>query len=146
MKRVIGIGNALVDIMVKIPGEEILKEFALPKGSMQLVDESRSDNVKYGISGFPRSVSSGGSVANTMHALGIMGASPGYIGSVGNDETGNFFSEDLINAGVDPVLFRRSCPTGTAVALVTPDSERTFATHLGAAVELNIEEDRKSVV
>lgn len=140
MKRVIGIGNALVDIMVGIPGEEILKEFSLPKGSMQLVDETRSESVKYGIRNFPISVSSGGSVANTIHALGILGASPGYIGSVGHDETGDFFSNDLQGAGADPVLFRRSSPTGTAVALVTPDSERTFATHLGAAVELNLEE------
>ncbi len=140
MKRVIGIGNALVDIMVRVPGEEMLKQFSLPKGSMQLVDESRSESVKNGTGDLARSVSSGGSVANTIHALGMLGASPGYIGSVGTDDTGDFFSSDLISAGVDPILFRRNCPTGTAVALVTPDSERTFATHLGAAVDLNIDE------
>lgn len=137
MKRVIGIGNALVDIMVKVPGEEILEGFGLPKGSMQLVDSSRSESVKNGTGSFPRSVSSGGSVANTIHALAMLGASPGYIGSTGTDDMGDYFVNDLINAGGEPIIFRRSCATGTAVALVTPDSERTFATHLGAAVELN---------
>ncbi|MBM3420886.1 MAG: adenosine kinase, partial [Bacteroidetes bacterium] len=134
MKRVIGIGNALVDIMVKIPGEELLKEFNMPKGSMQLVDAERSEQVKRGTGNLARSVSSGGSVANTIHALAILGARPGYIGSTGTDELGEYFVNDLLAAGADPVIFRRSCATGTAVALVTPDSERTFATYLGAAV------------
>jgi len=137
MKRVIGIGNALVDIMVKIPGEELLKEFNMPKGSMQLVDAERSEQVKRGTGNLARSVSSGGSVANTIHALAILGARPGYIGSTGTDELGEYFVNDLLAAGADPVIFRRSCATGTAVALVTPDSERTFATYLGAAVDLN---------
>ncbi len=140
MKRVIGIGNALVDIMVPVADEELLSRFSLPKGSMQLVDSNASERVKAGTSSMRRTVSAGGSVANTIHALGILGTSPGYIGSVGRDSTGEFFAGELRNAGVDPVLFLRESPSGTAVALVTPDSERTFATHLGAAIELNADE------
>ena len=59
----------------------------------------------------------------------------GFIGSIGKDETGDFFENDLRNAGVK-TIFSEGTPTGTAVALITPDTERTFATHLGAAVEL----------
>lgn len=140
MKRVLGIGNALVDIMVPVSDEEILTRFSLPKGSMQLVDSNASELVKAGTAMMKRTVSAGGSVANTIHALGILSTSPGYIGSVGRDSTGEFFAAELRNAGVDPVLFMRESPTGTAVALVTPDSERTFATHLGAAVELIADE------
>jgi sugar/nucleoside kinase (ribokinase family) len=140
MKRVIGIGNALVDIMVPVADEELLARFSLPKGSMQLVDSYASERVKAGTATMRRTVSAGGSVANTIHALGILGTSPGYIGSVGRDSTGEFFASELRNAGVDPVLFLRESPSGTAVALVTPDSERTFATHLGAAIELNADE------
>jgi sugar/nucleoside kinase (ribokinase family) len=140
MKRVIGIGNALVDIMVPVADEELLARFSLPKGSMQLVDSDASERVKAGTASMRKTVSAGGSVANTIHALGILGTSPGYIGSVGRDSTGDFFAGELRNAGVDPVLFLRESPTGTALALVTPDSERTFATHLGAAIELNADE------
>jgi sugar/nucleoside kinase (ribokinase family) len=137
MKRVIGIGNALVDIMVRLKDDSLLTRFSLPAGSMQLVDGPLSVEIKAATKGIERSVSAGGSVANTIHALGLLGASPGYIGSVGRDVTGEFFAAELRSAGVDPVLFLRESDTGTAVALVTPDSERTFATHLGAAVELN---------
>ncbi|MBE0675894.1 MAG: adenosine kinase [Bacteroidales bacterium] len=137
MKRIIGIGNALVDIMIKVPGDEILSKLSLPKGSMQLVDSERSANVREGSGNHEHSISAGGSVANTIHALGLLGASPGYIGSIGDDTTGEYFTNDLKAAGVDTIMFHRKCATGTAVALVTPDSERTFATHLGAAIELN---------
>jgi sugar/nucleoside kinase (ribokinase family) len=66
----------------------------------------------------------------------MLGIQTGFIGSIGEDETGDFFESDFRKAGVKTSLKRRKTRTGTAVALVTPDSERTFATHLGAAVEL----------
>jgi sugar/nucleoside kinase (ribokinase family) len=66
----------------------------------------------------------------------MLGAETAFIGSIGKDETGDFFEKDMKSAGVNTLLIRRDSVTGTAVALVTPDSERTFATHLGAATEL----------
>jgi sugar/nucleoside kinase (ribokinase family) len=66
----------------------------------------------------------------------MLGADTGFIGSIGKDETGDFFERDMKSAGVNTLLIRRDSVTGTAVALVSPDSERTFATHLGAATEL----------
>src|SRR5690606_5034174 len=70
----------------------------------------------------------------------MLGADSGFIGSVGRDETGDIFENEMRLAGVNTLLLRQNIPTGTAVALITPDSERTFATCLGAAVELNAED------
>jgi len=141
MKKIIGIGNALVDVMTLVPDETCLTRFSLPKGSMTLVDATRSGEIKEAINGLKRTLASGGSAGNTMYGLGVMGVHSSFIGKVGRDELGIFYEKDMVEAGLTPVLIRsKISPTGTAVALVTPDSERTFATHLGAATELMAEE------
>ena len=139
MKRILGMGNALVDIMIPVESDTILDMLSLPKGSMQLVDRDRSTSVLSALKGYKQSLSAGGSAANTIHGLGKLGASAGYIGVVGEDELGGSFVRDLIQAGVEPHMIHSSQETGRAVALVTPDSERTFATFLGAAIELSAE-------
>jgi len=136
MKNILGIGNALVDVMTFIDNDEILDKFSLPKGSMTLVDIEKSELVKKSTAGMKRSRASGGSAANTIHGAAMLGIKTGFIGSVGKDETGDFFEGDMKRAGVKTILLRRNQATGTAVALISPDSERTFATHLGAAIEL----------
>jgi len=137
MKRILGIGNALVDVITLINNDLVLEQFSLPKGSMQLVDREKSEMIKAGTVDLERRFASGGSAANTIHGLAMLGINTGFIGSVGKDSTGDFFEQDMKNAGVNTMLFRRDSITGTAVALISADSERTFATHLGAAVELN---------
>jgi len=136
MKKILGIGNALVDIMTILNDDSILGKFDLPKGSMQLVDNVKSQFIKADTVNFKRSLASGGSAANTIHGLAMLGIKTGFIGSVGKDDTGAFFEKDMKSAGVKTLLSYRNSVTGTAVALISPDSERTFATHLGAAVEL----------
>jgi sugar/nucleoside kinase (ribokinase family) len=136
MERILGIGNALVDVMTLIDNDNILQKFRLPKGSMQLVDGEKSAQIKSETINFKRNLASGGSAANTIHGLAMLGVESGFIGSVGKDDTGDFFQNDMKHAGVQTFLSRRDSITGTAVALISPDSERTFATHLGAAVEL----------
>jgi len=137
MKRILGIGNALVDVMTLIDNDNILEKFSLPKGSMQLVDGEISALIKSGTTNFKRNLVSGGSAANTIHGLAMLGVNTGFIGSIGKDDTGDFFESDMKKAGVKTFLSRRNSVTGTAVALISPGSERTFATHLGAAVELD---------
>ncbi|MFH0843234.1 MAG: adenosine kinase [Bacteroidota bacterium] len=137
MKKILGIGNALVDVMTPITDDNILDKFSLPKGSMTLVDARKSRLVKEETAKFRKRLASGGSAANTIHGLAMLGAKAGFIGSVGKDETGDFFENDMKKAGVRTMLLRRKTETGTAVALISGDSERTFATHLGAAVELS---------
>ena len=140
MKKIVGIGNALVDVMTMIPDDSYLIRFGLPKGSMTMVDADRSGRIKDIISPLKITLASGGSAGNTMYGLGIMGVHSSFIGKVGRDEMGNFYEKDMVDAGLLPILMRSDNPTGTAVALVTPDSERTFATHLGAATELDKDE------
>jgi sugar/nucleoside kinase (ribokinase family) len=137
MRKILGIGNALVDVMTLINDDTVLDSFSLPKGSMQLVDSAKSELIKNQTLNFHRDLSSGGSAANTIHGLAMLGVETAFIGSIGKDETGDFFENDMKNAGIKTILTRRNTQTGTAVALISPDSERTFATHLGAAVELS---------
>jgi sugar/nucleoside kinase (ribokinase family) len=140
MKRILGIGNALVDVMTLVEGDYILQEFKLPKGSMQLVNRATSEGIKSATEIFPRTWVSGGSAANTIHGLAMLGADTGFIGSIGRDDLGDFFENDMKKAGVNTLLIRRNSVTGTAIALITNDSERTFATHLGASTELTADD------
>ena len=91
MKRILGIGNALVDVMTMIDNDNILEKFSLPKGSMQLVDSAKSKQIKSETTNFNRSLTSGGSAANTIHGLAMVGLNTGFIGSIGKDELGDFF-------------------------------------------------------
>lgn len=135
--KILGMGNALVDIMTQVKDEAILQRFKLPKGSMTLVDNEMSSYVHNETIGLPKQKTSGGSAANTIHGLSHLGVQASFIGKIGNDELGKFFKKDMKNSGINPILFNSITETGRAVALVTPDSERTFATYLGAAVELD---------
>jgi sugar/nucleoside kinase (ribokinase family) len=137
MAKIITIGNALVDIMTLLESDETLDSLNLPKGSMQLVDFETSRNVLKYTDNLTKSLACGGSAANTARSLAELGAITAYIGKVGNDEIGKFFAKDTIDAGVIPLLLESETPTGTAIALVSKDSERTFATYLGAAAELS---------
>jgi sugar/nucleoside kinase (ribokinase family) len=140
MKKILGVGNALVDVLIRLGNDRELDELNLPKGSMQLVNRKRSDEILKRLSGTPASLEAGGSAANTMHGIAMLGASAGYIGTIGMDDLGATFEQNMISAGVEPFLFRSPTETGRAITLITPDSERTFATCLGAAVELSEEQ------
>ncbi|MBN1651015.1 MAG: adenosine kinase, partial [Bacteroidales bacterium] len=136
-KKVLGLGNALVDIMIQLEDESLLQTFGLPKGSMQLVDKTKSDEVVKGTKHLKSSLAAGGSAANTINGLAKLGASCGFIGKIGKDEMGQFFVNDMKNSGIEPFFIQSKTESGRAVALVSPDSERTFATYLGASVELS---------
>ncbi len=137
MQRVLGIGNALVDIMTRLEDDSFLEKFNLPKGSMQLVDTDIVNKIASESENFDKKRTSGGSAANTIHGLAHLGVETGFIGKVGNDETGDFFYKDLQDNNIKPLILRSKTESGRAIALVSPDSERTFATFLGAAVELS---------
>ena len=140
MKRILGIGNALVDVMTILEDDSVVHKLGFPRGSMTLVDAEKSRQIRESTSQLKRKMASGGSVANTIHGLGMLNVPAGFIGAIGRDETGDFFEKELEAAGIETCLFRKEISTGTAVALVSPDSERTFATHLGAAIELSADD------
>jgi sugar/nucleoside kinase (ribokinase family) len=137
MGKILGMGNALVDIMVRLDNDELLQELNLPKGSMQLVDADFSSKVLDKTVKLESAVASGGSAANTIHGLAKLGLDTGFIGKVGSDNLGRVFTFDLEKSRINPHLKLSENQTGKAIALVSPDSERTFATFLGAAVELS---------
>ncbi len=140
MAKVLGIGNALVDIIIQLESDEMLKEHALEKASMQLVTLELSSQLLVRTLGLKRSKATGGSAANTIHGLARLGIDTGFIGKIGKDELGDFFRKDMKSKGIKPYLFYSMEETGRAVTLVSPDSERTFGTYLGAAIELASED------
>lgn len=137
MGKVLGMGNALVDIMTRMKDDRLLGLMNLPKGTMQLVDHEFIRELLDKTVHLPKSISSGGSAANTIHGLSSMGVETAFIGKVGNDEFGGIFQSDLQKNHIHPRLFYGLNETGRAMALVSPDGERTFATFLGSAVELS---------
>ena len=135
--KIIGLGNALVDILIELPGDQFLKEHGLPKGGMQLIDEKQSQVLLAAAACYPNTLASGRSASNTMHGLANLGVSSAYIGKTGNDEHGAFFEADMYAAGIKAYLPHSTQRTGTALTFITPDGERTFGTYLGAAVDLS---------
>ncbi|MBP3455785.1 MAG: adenosine kinase [Alistipes sp.] len=140
MKRVIGIGNALTDMLVNLPNDKVLSQFSLPKGSMSLVGTATQTQISKSVAGYPYSLSLGGSASNTIRAMARLGCDVGFIGKVGADTTGDFFEQALQNLNIEPFILRSTQRSGKCVSLVSPDGERTMVTHLGAASELSADD------
>jgi len=133
MKKILGIGNALVDVLVEINDESIFNKFGLKKGGMEMISADLKKEIHREIHGFKQTVASGGSTSNTIYGLAQLGAPTGYIGKIGNDETGAFFKKDMEKIGVNTHLSYSKIDTGIATTFITKGGERTFATYLGAA-------------
>ena len=140
MDKIIGMGNALVDVLVRIDDDSLLEKLHLPKGSMQLIQEDTLSEIRKYTSGMKIHRSTGGSAGNTVCALAALGANPGFIGKVGQDETGTFFGDTLRQRGVNALLTTCDLPSGIASTFISTDGERTFGTYLGAAATLRAED------
>jgi len=136
---VIGIGNAIVDVLVHT-GDDFLNSEGLIKGAMSLVDAERSADL-YSKCG-PAIECSGGSAANTIAALASLGSTSAYIGKVRDDQLGTVFGHDIRALGIDFDTAPASDgpATATCLVLVTDDAERTMQTYLGACVGLGPED------
>jgi len=133
-------GNALVDVLTILKSDRILKDFDLPKGSMQLVTKECSNRLLASTLGLKRQQSSGGSAANTIHGLAHLGMKTGFVGKIGKDNLGKFFEKDLKENDIAPIMFHDLEETGRSIALISKDAERTMATYLGAAGDLQQED------
>ena len=133
---VLGVGNALVDIISLLENDSVLEQFGLPKGSMTLVDAELSKKIYNSVFSEKSELSTGGSVANTMRSLASLGGNGGYLGKIGKDELGKVFREAFEKRGIKTHLGYSEKETGRVMGLVSSDSERTMATYLGAAAEL----------
>ena len=96
---------------------------------MQLIGSDEVPHITQHISDLPSLMVSGGSAANTIHGLACLGTSTGFIGKVGKDDLGAFYAQDLQDAGVACTLLTSKTVTGQAYTLITPDTERTFASY-----------------
>lgn len=140
MDKIIGMGNALVDVLVRIDDDSLQEKLHLPKGSMQLIQEDTLSEIRKYTSGMKIHRSTGGSAGNTVCALAALGANPGFIGKIGQDETGAFFGDTLRQRGVNALLATCDLPSGIASTFISTDGERTFGTYLGAAATLRAED------
>ena len=133
---VLGIGNAIVDILARTEEDFLLKQ-GMHKGTMALIDEARAKAI-YAAMG-PAIEISGGSAANTIVGLASLGARGAFVGKVKDDELGRSFSHDIRAAGVTFATppAADGAATGRCYVLVTPDGERTMNTFLGAAQDLH---------
>jgi sugar/nucleoside kinase (ribokinase family) len=132
---VVGIGNALVDVLSHADEDQVTRQ-GLVKGTMHLVDEARARTL-YEAMG-PGVEMSGGSAANTVVGVASFGGRAHYVGKVRDDQLGEVFGHDLRATGVgyDTPRATSGPPTGRCLILVTPDAQRTMSTFLGASVRL----------
>jgi sugar/nucleoside kinase (ribokinase family) len=128
---VYGIGNPLIDIFVRVSDEE-LALLGLHKGTMHLIDEGRRGELLGVIGGRESSYGCGGSCPNTMVALASFGVRAALGGKISDDRFGSIYRDQLEKTGVISCLKNGSLPTGSSIILISPDSERTMNTFLGA--------------
>jgi sugar/nucleoside kinase (ribokinase family) len=133
---VLGMGSALLDFIVKVDDADI-ERFDLKKGGMQLIDEDRSREILSQLDARRMEITPGGSSANTLAGISNLGGRGIFSGKVGYDSDGDRYIRDTERAGVKALIGRDRSMTGHAITFITPDSERTFATHLGAALRFN---------
>ena len=135
--KILGIGNAIVDVICKVDDNFITKN-SLTKGTMKLIfEESEFKNLLTNLK-IEKTVS-GGSVANSIVGISQLGNKVGFIGKVSDDDLGSKYEEGLKNEKVEYFYSKKKeeLPTGTCLILVTPDSERTMCTFLGTAGKIN---------
>ena len=143
MTKVLGMGNALVDVLATIEDDNMLELLDLPKGSMQLIDTSKFEKISREINKFKTEIISGGSAANTILGLARLGVKTGFIGRIGKDSFAEYFKNDMSKYKVNSHLTEVDEASGVASTFISADGERTFGTYLGAAALLKAEDLRK---
>jgi len=138
--KILGIGNALLDILLKLESDDALNQLEMRKGAMDLIDADRMKAIHRLQSALERNEAPGGSVCNTIRALSNLGAETGYIGKIGSDHSGSFYEQAVRQAGVKPYFVHTEGISGCSTVLISPDGERTMATYLGPAETLSADE------
>ena len=134
--KILGIGNAIVDVICKIEDSYLLNN-GLTKGAMKLVDENEFKKLLSTLK--IEETVSGGSVANSIVGLSQLGNDVGFIGKINDDNLGQKYEDGLKKENVNFFYNKKKeeLSTGTCLILITPDSERTMCTFLGTAGEIN---------
>jgi fructokinase len=140
--KILGIGNAIVDVLCKVT-DEFLTKHSLTKSTMKLVDEAEFKKI-LSLLKIEETIS-GGSVANYIFGLSQLGNKLGFIGKVNDDELGQKYEDGLNKENVEYLYHKKKepVPTGSCLILITPDSERTMCTFLGTAGKISEDDVKK---
>ncbi len=138
-KRILGIGNAIVDVFVKVDNDFLLKN-NLTKGSMKLIENNEFESLKNSIK--IEKIEAGGSIANTMAGIAYLDGNSSFIGKINSDEFGKIYKKSLekINVNFPYSEKNENLSTGASIIFITPDSERTMCTYLGISSQLSKED------
>lgn len=133
---VFGIGNAIMDLFVQVSPNELI-ELDLKKGQFQLIDQEQSKKILEKVKKMDIKTTRAGSSANVLYNIALLGGKVVFCGKVGNDEHGDIYEQEFTRENSRSAISRADdYQTGHAITFITPDAERTFAVHLGAAIKL----------
>ena len=138
-KKILGIGNAIVDVFVKVD-DNFLSNNNLIKSSMKLIQIDEFENLKNIIK--IEKIEAGGSVANTMAGIAYLNGNSFFIGKISSDRFGKIYKQSLekINVHFSYIEKNENLATGASIIFITPDSERTMCTYLGISSKLSAED------
>jgi hypothetical protein len=133
----VGLGNAIMDALVRVPDDSVIDQFGFTKGQMTPIDHAQWVDVHNAVKGLGVEMASGGSCANTIVGMGLMGAHVSYAGRIGSDEMGEAYRHSLESAcGQHALQVSPDHATGKCLSLITADADRTMLTDLGASVTM----------
>jgi sugar/nucleoside kinase (ribokinase family) len=137
-KTIVGVGSALVDLLAREP-DDFIETLGVAKGGMNLVDSAFLGDLINRASSAPLVVP-GGSACNTAMGVARLGGKSRFVGKLGKDDMGGLFIRGLQSGNVDAMLFDSDLPTGCVLSVITPDTQRSMFTCLGAASEMQPDE------
>lgn len=138
--KIIGFGNALVDVLLQLEDEKVLKEVNIEKGAMDMIDENQMIAIQKSQKDLKQSKAPGGSACNTIRAIAKLGGTTGFVGKVGSDEKGSYYEQEVIQSNVSTYMVKTDGISGCCTVLISPDGERTMGTFLGPAATLTSED------
>lgn len=141
MNKILGIGNALTDVSVILKSDDILTELNLPKGGMVHINDELFKRIQRIIGQHHVTITPGGSIANSCRAMGHLDVPAGFIGKIGRDQIGKNYAKSLTEVGVENMMVvSPELSSGVCTSFISKGGERTFADHMGAAIDLKAED------